>query len=491
MIRGVKPNERGEYCGREITSPEQRNEIGHAAVLRTALVAILGSALDSGDDNRSLVELGLDSVGAIDMVDLLRRQDVIIDYARLISGATLAECATSLRSDADCGPSAHPHRMEWPICGAQLLWAQLADDGWEAWANVSACISVPAWLVSPERLAAMAQALCDANDALRMRLVRTSQGGDDAALMQRRVHTYRLPVRITQLTSISLAKNGEEKQAMRLVEAFEAETRSPFTLSASALVLAAAETEGRHWLTICMHHAFADREGLHALQRQLFAMLSSVRRRAADALPTVVEPPLAGFAECAAWMAERAARDAGQARLVLHGALQGVTLPPLVLGGDIDLGELSIAPALRPAETGQLAALAGRLGTTVPMLLHTLFAPLVARLIRRGRVTAHQDEDPNTSPPMALLCHVVANRDGCEALRGVLGCADTSVPVAVPLRRGEPLRSLAARTRATFAAALPHAAALPRGDFLRACGGGLSPLQLIERTAHLHVTHVD
>ena len=196
MIRGVKPNERGEYCGREITSPKQRNEIGHAAVLRTALETILGSALDSGDDNRSLVELGLDSVGAIDLVDLLRRQDVIIDYAMLISGETLAECATSLRSDADCGPSAHPHRMEWPICGAQLLWAQLADDGWGAWANVSACISAPAWLVSPERLAAMAQALCDVNDALRMRLVRTSQGGDDAALMQRRVHTYRLPVRI-------------------------------------------------------------------------------------------------------------------------------------------------------------------------------------------------------------------------------------------------------------------------------------------------------
>ena len=206
-----------------------------------------------------LTEQGLDSLIAEELIESLKGHGVYLDYSLLIAGGSLSSLSLQLKQ-ADDGPSKLPSELvRFPVrlTGSQSLWCDLEDHGWGAWANISLCISVPAALVPPAFLAAMAQALCDANDALRMVLVRPHS--------QRPLQGYQLPVQITTAPQ-------SPAHALRLVEDFEAENRSPYATAARALILAApadgvqkkAEGAGpRNWLCLTAHHAFCDREALN------------------------------------------------------------------------------------------------------------------------------------------------------------------------------------------------------------------------------------
>lgn len=235
-----------------------------AALLAGAACEVLGRPVDP---NRSLIEQGLDSLTAVELMESVRRHGYEVDYGLLVDGASIDSLASALRPSAAVGPRPFPPELTTgplPLTGAQVPWAELEQDGWGSWANISLCVSVSASAMPAAYLPAMAQWLCEANDALRMVLVQPPSA--DGIVLQRVLPNVQIPVRMC-------AAPDREIDAMRLIEAFEGETQSPFEPSTRALVLASTASGGRHWLCITMHHAFADRVAANIMARQLGSMI--------------------------------------------------------------------------------------------------------------------------------------------------------------------------------------------------------------------------
>lgn len=424
--------------------------------------------------DQTLVAQGLDSLGAVDLIEALRENGYVAEYEHILAGATVSTLAASLR-ETDAGqPRPVPADRAAgpvPLTGPQTIWADLEREGWGAWANISLCLSMPASVISAGFLPAIAQSLCDANDAMRLVLVDAPEGG---GVLQQAIPAFQLPIRFATAPA-------SERDAMRLIEAFEGEETSPFAPSTRALILASGGRDGRHWLCISMHHAFADRIGMQSLAHQIRTMIARGDFRAP-------QQAAVGFLDHAVRQNEAsdpADGAEGELRALLAGADVSTSrpVPRLAETDALDLGERpAAASTLRAAECDALEVLAARLETTLPLLLHALFSVLATRLAGDGK-TASGETD-------MLLCHVVSNRERGAYLKNLVGCLDTSIPVAVRLSDEETVRSLCLRTRQAFAAAHRAASVLPRGRWLvgetTGAGRGTSPA-LFERVPHINI----
>ena len=435
--------------------------------LHSVVSEVLG--MPSIDPDAPLAALGLDSVDAQEVLDTLaQRHGLRLPLARLLSGSirTLArECAPLDVVDAGPRASLVTPSEHVPLAGPQSVWAGLESKSWGAWANISLCVTLPAARTPPGFLAAMAQGLCDANDALRTSFIR----GATPPTHQQVHPMYALPIRLEPAPA-------RDADALRAAHDFEGETISPYGPTARALILAASESasgDARHWLVLTMHHAFCDRAGMRILHAQLRAMIASTELR-------VASPPSVGFGECAGWLARRDGADKSQR--ALERLMHGVALPTTELPLTLDIGALPTTAKLTHAESVALAALAPRLGTTLPMLLHATVAALTAQLVAG-------DDKSRPGACQTMLCHVVHNREIHTSFRDVVGCFDTSVPVPVALERTEPLRDFCARTNARFAEAAELAAALPRGSFL--AGTAPPAVDLFEHVPHINIQRGD
>lgn len=425
--------------------------------------------------NQTLVAQGLDSLGAVDLLEALEENGYRADYELILGGATVASLAALLREvapEATVDVPAERAAGPVPLTGPQAVWVELDRLGWGSWSNVSLCLSMPASALPAAYLPAMAQSLCDANDAMRLVLVDREEGG----VLQQAVEDFQLPIRFA-------AAPASERDAMRLIEAFEGEEASPFAPSTRALVLASADRDGRHWLCITMHHVFTDRISMQSLARQLRSMIARGELRAAQAASITFVDHVVRQQGTAHPVADAAAGP--KLRTLLAGAdvSAGRPVPRLADPDALDLGERpASASTLRAAECDALEAMASALDTTLPLMLHALFSALAARLCG--------DAGALSGEAYMLLCHVVSNRERGGYLKSLVGCLDTSVPVAVRLREGETLRSLCLRTREAFVDAYPAASHLPRGGWLggeEAVAGPDRAAALFERVAHINI----
>ncbi len=462
---------------------EVHDRTGHLDLSLPDLSVLLASAAcevlrQSVDQNRSLIEQGLDSLTAIDLIESVRRRGYEVDYNLLMDGASIHSLAATLRKGAMDGPTAFPSALTtqpMPLTGPQILWAELEQAGWGSWANISLCVSVPVSTVAAAYLAAMAQSLCAANDALRMVLLQP-ESADDIVLLQRTIPNFQIPVRMC-------AAPGLEAAVMRLIEAFEGEEQSPFEPTTRALVLASTTSGGRHWLCITMHHIFADREAVHILTRQLRSMISTGQLH-------VAPKPALGYADYALWQASVSDGDeARKSKNALQALLAGADvslrrpMPRLANAAERDFCPLPLVSSLREMDGAALGEVAARLGTTLPLLMHAIFSVLVARLTG--------DDQAISGATDVLLCHVVSNRERHASLRDLVGCLDTSVPVAVNLSDCDTLQSLSTRTRHAFAKAHAYVCSLPRGGWfggIENASGENNEARLFERVAHVNIT---
>lgn len=441
------------------------------AMLLEAAHAILGPQVDP---DRSLISQGMDSMAAGELVEALRSRGYEIDYSLLMGGASIHELTRALREGVETGPVgtlAEVPDQPMAVTGPQTIWALLDQQGWGTWANLSLCVSIPASELPAALLPAMVQSLCDANDALRMVLVQPQ--GEGEPVRQRSLSDYHVNVLMETAPE-------DETEVMRRFEAFEGEPCSPFGPSTRALVLSAAPGGARHWLCLSMHHAFVDREAIHSLARQLKEMISAKQMQAA--------PPALRYADYARWDARNrnaiAVRDSQEKlQALLSRTDTSINRPPPRLADrEADPGALPSTSELHPAICHDLTVIAVQLGTTLPLLLHALFQVLAARLTGdRPGLSGESD---------LLLCHVISNRERFSSLRPLVGCLDTSVPVAITLNPGMTLQALATRVQKAFAQAFACAASLPRGEWFGQADGTREdegPIRLFERVPHINI----
>ena len=429
------------------------------------------------DAERPLVAQGLDSLGAAELLEELQLMGFDIEYEHLLGEASVDSLIQSLRKHSNDCPGFSDKRQPCSpaaLSGPQVLWTKLESEGWGAWANISLCLSMPASLIRAPFLPAIAQSLCDANEAMRLILVRA--GEDGSSIEQRAIPDFQIPVEMKGAPK-------SERNAMRLIEEFEGKECSPFAPSTRALVLSSAETDGRHYLCITMHHVFSDRISMHNLARQVRTMVASNQLK-------VAESPVMDFPDVAVWQNRRRSDAEGnQDSEVLRTCLAranvsaGREVPRAADAAWHIFEELPFRAELRNSETKALERLAARLGTTLPLLLHALSSVLIARLTNDARALSG-DED-------VLLCHVVSNRERDPALKHVVGCLDTSVPVAVRLEAHETLQSLCRKTHQAFATAHRCVSDLPRGSWIDPGDGCETDdprwRALIERFAHINI----
>lgn len=444
-------------------------------VTKRSLAGLVSKILKAPvEDGKPLVEQGLDSLGAAELLEELNLLGFDVAYEYLLGGASIDCLIEALRVKADDGPRPRCADMDLlPLSGPQVPWARLEDEGWGAWGNISLCLSMPASLIHGPYLPAIALSLCDANQAMRMVLVR--DGGKGAGIRQKVLPTLQLAVEVMDAPA-------SERDAMRLIEAFEGRENSPFAPSTRALILSSPDAAGRHWLCITMHHVFSDRISMHNLARQAREMIVQKRLRP-------LEQAAIDFGDVVVWKAGRADgaqgdRHAQSLERMLAGAdTTAARQPPRALNPDWDIFAILAARAeLRPSEMQALERYAARMGTTLPLLLHAVASVLVAGLT--GDDTALSGETD------LLVCHVASNRERDPALKGVIGCLDTSVPVAVRLAEGDTLSTLCRKTHSAFAEAHPCVADLPRGSWIApdGSGAGRAPwTALFERFAHINI----
>ncbi|MFY0690474.1 MAG: AMP-binding protein [Paracoccaceae bacterium] len=426
-----------------------------------------------------MVAQGLDSLGAAELLEELQLLGFDIAYEELLSEAPVDLLIRGLRRVSSDRPTTSDQRQPHApvaLSGPQVLWTKLEAEGWGAWASISLCLSMPAALIRAPFLPAIAQSLCDANEAMRSVLVRV--GNDSSAVAQRALPDFQLPVDVKDAPR-------SERDAMRLIEAFEGKECTPFGPSTRALVLASPRTDGRHWLCITMHHVFSDRISMHNLARQVREMISENRLN-------VTEPPAMDFPDVAIWQNRRGSGAEGDR--------SSETLSALLARADVStdrqgpraadpawgiFADLPFKAELGNSETKALETLAARLGTTLPLLLHAVSSVLIARLAG--------DDEALSGDADVLLCHVVSNRERDPALKNIVGCLDTSVPVAVRLEPEETLQSLCRKTHQALAAAHRCVCDLPRGSWITPGDGDGSEDRcwpaLIERFAHINITH--
>ncbi|MEP3107731.1 MAG: AMP-binding protein [Hyphomicrobiales bacterium] len=416
------------------------------------LVSLVAEILQTPVDPKlTLIAQGLDSMGAVNLLEELHEHGYEADYEYLLSDASIESLASALREKTSEGPVPAPENLTTKpvvLTGPQAVWANLEQLGWGSWANISLCLSMPASLISAAFLPAIAQSVCDANDAMRM--VLTKAQSDDSVILQKSIPNFQLPVQVREAP-------GLERDAMRLIEAFEGEQTSPFEPSTRALILSSATEDGRHWLCVSMHHIFSDRISMQNLARQIIEMIAKSEF-------SVTQKASIGYIDYAIWRSRFAdGVEIRHSQKKLEALLAGANLSPnrpiphLASKTTLDLGNLPTTSSLRPFESEALEKLAVQLKTTLPLFLHALFSVLVTRLTGNEQAASGETD--------MLLCHVVSNRERHASLKNLVGCLDTSVPVAVRLAKAETLDSLCSRTRRAFAEAYKYASDLPRGGW--------------------------
>ncbi|WP_243614006.1 AMP-binding protein [Shimia aestuarii] len=444
-------------------------------ISRTSLIDLASRILQTPvDAERSLVSQGLDSLGAAELLEELQLLGYDVAYEFLLSETSIDLLFEALGEKTAARPA--PSDLRDPsapiaLAGPQVLWAQLEQESWGPWANISLCLSMPASLIRAPFLPAIAQSLCDANEAMRMVLV---QSGD--TVQQQALPGLQLPVEVKDAPA-------SDQEAMRLIEAFEGKPCSPFKPSTRALILSDPNSEGRHWMCITMHHVFSDRISMHRLARQLREMIASNRLQNAEAKGF-------DFSDVAIWKAQRAnGPDGAQHATTLDACLARADITttrplPRVAKTTWDIfASLDAKAELRLSETDALERCAARLGTTLPLLLHTLASALIARLTGEDKALSGRQD--------TLLCHVVSNRERDPVLKDTVGCLDTSVPVAVRLEKDETLASLCHKTHEAFSSAHLCVSDLPRGGWIRSDDPseteGQRAAALIERFPHINI----
>ena len=442
---------------------------------RKTLIDLVSRILRSpADAERSLVSQGLDSLGAAELLEELQLLGYDVSYEFLLDETSIDRLLEALAERIEDRPARSDLRdpsAPIPLSGPQTLWAQLEQEGWGTWANISLCLSMPATLIRAPFLPAIAQSLCDANEAMRMVLV---QAGD--TVQQKALPDLPLPVEIKDAPA-------SEQDAMRLIAAFEGKPFSPFNPSTRALILSSPNREGRHWMCITMHHVFSDRISMQRLAQQLREMITSNHFES-------VESKTFDFSDVAIWKAQRANDpDGAQHKTALDACLARADITttrplPRVAKTTWDIfGSLDAKAELRPSETDALDRCATRLGTTLPLLLHTLASALIPRLTGEDRAVSGCED--------TLLCHVVSNRERDPVLKDTVGCLDTSVPVALRLEGNETLATLCHKTQTAFSGAHPCVSDLPRGGWIRSEDpsetAGQRAAALIERFPHINI----
>ena len=440
------------------------------------LMALVGDLLKTSvDPAQPLVAQGFDSMMAAELLESIQARGLDVPYADLMDSATIESLVSSLRKLESDGPQPTPSELASrpvPLTGQQIVWTELEERGWGSWSNISLCLSMPASLIPAAFLPAMVQSLCEANDAMRMVLV--PPNANSAVVQQQNVSGFQVAIRMHPAPR-------REKDAIRLIEAFEGEEASPFQPSTRALILSSSGEDERHWLCLSMHHIFCDRVSMQSLAHQIRTMIIRGELRHPRS-------PVTGFLDYALWQ-QRILREAdsqveeAKLRDLLSGADVSTErpFPRLTREDSLDLGRLPSSSTLRPAEGDVLRSLATQLETTVPLLFHAVFSVLVARLTGDDKAVSGEAD--------MLLCHVVSNRQSDGSLRGLVGCLDTSIPVAVRLTSGETLQSLCRRTQHAFSEAYRYASRLPRGIWFGSEGETIKGDQpvLFERVAHINV----
>ncbi|MEP0564008.1 MAG: AMP-binding protein, partial [Paracoccaceae bacterium] len=443
-------------------------EIGIRVPTKEELVELAASILQSPvDPEKKLVSQGLDSLGASELLEVLHQRGLDVDYEFLLSQASIDSLLEVLHAKVEDGPRLSP--QEWAyapfsLTGPQEIWAGLEDQGWGSWANISLCLSIPASVIRATYLPAIVQSLCDANDAMRMVLVKSQDDG--AKVRQRRVPDFQIPVHVRDAPDA-------KRDAMRLIEAFEGEECTPFSPSTRALVLSSPNNNGRHWLCITMHHVFADRISMQNLERQFRDILS---RGALE----FDQSQVVAFSDVARWQTDKLDQAEGQHCQALRALLGGTDVSAnrqkLRLCENLSTGSAD-SPTKAHFSYAQVKALeahASELETTLPLFIHAVYSALLPQLTGDDK-SLRGEED-------LLLCQVVSNRERHTTLKHLVGCMDTSVPVAVSLSGDETLASLCKKTQKSFVAAHRCIADLPRGGWLDA-----SEATLFERVPHINI----
>ena len=403
------------------------------------------------DTERSLVAQGLDSLGAAEILEALEKAGYSVNYSDLLGEVSTEELSSLLLTSCSGGPVRLPDEtLTWPVdlTGAQTIWAELDSMGWGSWSNISLCLSLPASLIPAANLPAMLQCLCDANQAMGMRL--SSVSSPEKKILQRVVSNFQLPVQMQDAPRL-------EKDALRIVETFEGEHISPFEPSTRALVLSSTRPDGRHWLCITMHHIFCDRISMQRISQQIAELIE--QKQFHTAAPSLRYTDYAGWQNRPSHRDQlRQSRDALRKCLANSDTSSRRPVPQLADAETFDLGNLPSISNLSASEYASLEAIALELETTLPLLLHGLLSVLLVRLTR--------DEKALSGEADILLCHVVSNREHHACLKDLIGCLDTSVPVAVKLAKTDTLDVLCTKTRQAFANAYPHAANTVRGEWI-------------------------
>ena len=435
------------------------------------LVDILQAPVEA---NKSLVAQGMDSVDAENLLEALQEKGFDVEYEFLLADATLETLLAALERTARQVPvPTMPLTSDGPIglAGPQVPWMHLHDQGWGSWANISLCLSMPTSSIPAAILPAIVQKLCDAHDSMRMVLVNS----DDGQTRQQIVPKFQVPVQMYEAPAL-------ERDALRMVEAFEGEEVSPYQPSTRALVLASPTQEGRHWLCITMHHIFSDRISMHILTREIRQMIATSEMRVHE----VSETGYMKYAHSFTGVDNECNHELARVSLRKHLSTADCTgsrpIPTLTDPDLRALRELGNIQSLRADESTALESLAQRFETTLPLFLHALFSVLVRRLA--------EDKERKTDQTDTLICHVSSNRQQESSLKSIVGCFDTSIPVAVSIADGQTLTNLCDETRRAFADASRSAPALPRGAWLEPSeiDGDETPWEaLFERVPHINI----
>lgn len=422
------------------------------------------------DPKQSLVAHGLDSLLAEELLEAIRTHGYNVEYGLLLDDVSIDSLSATLKqTNIDTLTKSAPELTQnlIPLTGPQILWCELEKQGWGSWANISICISMPSATIAAAFIPGIIQSLCDSNDAMRMILHKAN-----GQYYQQVIPNFQLSVEMQEAPSL-------ERDVKRLIEDFEGKEVSPFTASTRALVLAASEKRGRHWLCITMHHIFADRVSMQNLTRQLQQMLANNKQR-------FEKQNDIDFIDFALWqhrvLDSKETKDSSKK---LNDLLAGAELsekrpePKLINATELDLGSIPASSSLKPVQTEAIELLAIKLETTTPLLFHALFSVLMSKLLGDDRAVSGKKD--------MLLCHVVSNRESHSALRKLVGCFDTSIPVAVRLTPQETLKSLCVRTRQAFAESHRVSANLPRGEWFNSKNEENGQTSLFEKIPHINI----
>ena len=412
-----------------------------ADLLRSKVARILGADPAALDGERTLLDLGLDSLMAVELrnwietelranlpiVELMRSPDLVRLAARLADsiGASPADAPSAGPAEnVEAGPAAFPLAE-----GQRGLWVLHQIDPTGAACNIGFPCRIRSRLDLPA-FRRVLQAIVDRHPSLR-----TTFEGRDGALLQR-VHE----ADTVAFEVIDAASWTDEALRSRL----EDEMHRPFDLERGPLVRVHLFTRAAddHAFLLTTHHLVGDYWSQVIVLDDLRAIYEAECRKTPAALP----PPKGHYRDFVRWQANLLDSPEGE-RLgaywerQLAGVAPGLDLPtdrprpPLFTHRGADL-PCRIGPDL----TRGLKALAGREQVTLYTILLAAFQALLGRITR-------QDDLVVGSP---FACR------GRPEFDGVVGTFINMLPMRADLAGGPTFRALLRRTASTVLEALEH-----------------------------------